>query len=97
MFGIADNHEFLAAIGIEKAPNRDELVASLEELAAQKFTTKLAERLNAEQLEEFNAIEDEKQAADWLNAHVPDFQSLVTEALAEMRDEILTMRATVLG
>ena len=97
MFGIADNHEFLSAIGIEKAPNRDELVASLEELAAQKFTIKLAGRLNTEQLEEFNAIEDEKQAADWLNAHVPDFQSLVTEALAEMRDEILTMRATVLG
>ena len=30
MFDISESHELLAAIGIENAPNRDEIVANLE-------------------------------------------------------------------
>ena len=59
MFGIADNHEFLAALGIENAPNRDVIIANLEKIAQQKLTIKISERLTAAQLEEFNSIVDE--------------------------------------
>ena len=97
MFGIADNHEFLAAIGIENAPNRDEIVANLEDLAQQKLTIKIAEKLTAEQLEEFNNLTDEVTATNWLNANLPDFFDLVTESLAEMKNEILQNKAKVLG
>ena len=97
MFGIMDNHEFLSAIGIENSPNRDAIAASLENLAEQKLTIKLSERLTTEQLAEFNTIKDEQQAAEWLNTNVPDFNELVTASLAEMKDEILSMKATVLG
>lgn len=97
MFGIADNHEFLAAIGIENAPNRDEIVANLENLAQQKLTIKISEKLTAEQLEEFNNIIDEQQAAEWLNANLPNLPDLVTESLSEMKDEILSTEAAVLG
>lgn len=97
MFGIADNHEFLVAIGIEDAPNRDTIVADLEKIAQQKLTIKISEKLTSAQLEEFNNIVDEEQAANWLNTNLPEFPNLVTESLSEIRDEILSTKAAVLG
>lgn len=97
MFGIADNHEFLTAIGIENAPNRDDIVANLEKIAAQKLTIKISEKLSPAQLEEFNNIIDEEQVANWLATNLPDFPNLVTEALSEMKNEILSTKAVVLG
>lgn len=97
MFGIADNHEFLTAIGIENAPNRDEIVARLEKIAEQKLTIKISEKLTPAQLEEFNNIADEEQAFNWLTANLPDLPNLVTESLSEMKDEILSTKAAVLG
>ena len=95
MFGIADNHEFLTAIGIENAPNRDAIVADLERIAQQKLTIKLSDKLTPAQLDEFNGIDDEEQAAKWLNTNLPDLPKLVTESLSEMRDELLSVKAGV--
>ena len=97
MFNIADNHEFLSAIGIENAPNRDEIVANLEKIAQQKLTIKISERLTTAQMEEFNNIADEEQAANWLITNLPDLTDLVTASLSEMKDEILSTKAAVLG
>ena len=97
MFGIADNHEFLAAIGIENAPNRDAIIADLEKIAQQKLTIKISEKLSPAQLEEFNNIVDEEQAANWLNTNLPELPNLVTESLSEMKNEILSTKAAVLG
>lgn len=97
MFGIADNHDFLVAIGIENAPNRDAIVANLEKIAQQKLTIKISEKLSPAQLEEFNSIIDEGQAANWLAINLPDLPNLVTESLSELKDEILSTKAKVLG
>lgn len=97
MFNIADNHEFLSAIGIENAPNRDEIVANLEKIAQQKLTIKISERLTTAQMEEFNNIADEEQAANWLITNLPDLTDLVTASLSEMKDEIISTKAAVLG
>ena len=97
MFGIADNHDFLVAIGIENAPNRDAIVANLEKIAQQKLTIKVSERLSSAQLEEFNNIVDEEQAANWLANNLPEFPNLVTESLSEMKNEILSTKEKVLG
>ena len=99
MFGIAENTEFLKAIGIADAPEdtKAKLIAGIEDLAQKRLVTRLSERLSDEQAEEFGAITDEKQAADWLNTNVPDFQQIVTEVLAGIRDEILLNKAKVVG
>lgn len=97
MFGIADNHEFLAALGIENAPNRDTIIANLEKIVQQKLTIKISEKLTAAQLEEFNNIVDEEQSANWLNNNLPDFSNLVTESVSEMADEIISTKKAVLG
>ena len=49
------------------------------------------------QLEEFNNIVDDEQAANWLANNLPDLPNLVTESLAEMKDEILSTKEKVLG
>ncbi len=97
MFGIADNHEFLTAIGVENAPNRDVIVANLERIAQQKLAIKISERLTPDQLEEFNNINDEEQAARWLAGNLPDLLKLVTESLADMKNEVLATKGMVLG
>ena len=97
MFGIADNHEFLAALGIENAPNRDVIIANLEKIVQQKLTIKISEKLTAAQLEEFNNIVDEEQSANWLNDNLPDLSNLVTESVSEMANEILATKKAVLN
>ena len=97
MFGIAENHEFLAALGIENAPNRDSIVADLERIAQNKLTVKISDCLTPAQLEEFNAIADERESADWIAANLPNIYDLVTEVFSEIRDEFLAEKATILG
>ena len=99
MFGIADNTEFLTAIGIADAPEetKTKLIAGIEDLAQKRLVVKLSERLTDAQAEEFGAITDEKQAADWLKTNVPDFEQIVTEVLSEIRDDILSHKANVVG
>ncbi len=97
MFGIAENHDFLVEIGIENAPNRDAIIANLETLAQQKLILKISEKLTPAQLEEFNSINDEENAANWLNTNLPELPSLVTECLSEMKNEILSTKNTILG
>lgn len=97
MFGIADNTEFLTAIGIADAPEdtKAKLIAEIEDLAQKKLVVALSERLTEVQAEEFGAITDEKQAYDWLMANVPDFQTLVTDILAEIKNDILSHKSTL--
>lgn len=99
MFGIADNMEFLAAIGITDVPEetKSKLIAGIEDLAQKKLVIKLSERLSEAQAEEFSAITDEKQAADWLAANVPDFPQIVTDVLSEIKNDTLEHKANIIG
>jgi hypothetical protein len=99
MFDIANNTEFLTAIGINDASEdvKAKLIAGIENLAQERLITKLSDKLTDEQAEEFGKITDEQQAADWLNANIPEFPSLVTEVFEEIRTEILTRKANVVG
>lgn len=99
MFGIAENKEFLTAIGIANASEdvKAKLIAGLEDLAQQKLVVKISDRLTDQQAEEFEAIADEQQAYNWLIANVPDFLSLVTEVLDEMKRDILENKQKIVG
>ena len=99
MFDIANNTEFLTAIGINNAPEdvKAKLIAGIENLAEQRLITKVSDKLTEEQATEFGNITDEKQAADWLNANMPDFPNLVTEVFEEIKNEILEHKMNVVG
>ena len=99
MFDISNNTEFLTAIGINDAPEdvKAKLIAGIENLAQERLITKVSDRLTEEQAEEFGNITDEQQAADWLNANMPDFPNLVTEVFDEIKTEILEHKMNVVG
>lgn len=99
MFNIANNTEFLTAIGIVNVPEdvKNKLIAGIEDLAKKRLITKISDIITEEQAEEFGAIADEKQAADWLAANVPDFSTLVTEVFEEIKRDIITHKNNVVG
>lgn len=99
MFDIANNTEFLTALGINDAPEdvKTKLIAGIEDLAQQRLVVRLSERLSEDQAEEFGNISDEEQAKNWLAANVPDFESIVTDVLSEIRYEILRQKSEVVG
>lgn len=99
MFDIANNTEFLTALGINDAPEdvKTKLIAGIEDLAQQRLVVKLSERLSEDQAEEFGNITDEEQAKNWLAANVPDLESIVTDVLSEIRYEILRQKSEVVG
>ena len=99
MFDIANNTEFLTAIGINDAPEetKAKLISGIEALAEKRLVAKLSEVMTDEQAEAFGQITDEKQAYNYLMNTVPNFQDLVTEVLTEIKDEILTHQAAVVG
>ena len=99
MFGIANNTEFLQALGINDAPEetKAKLIAGLEDIAKERLVIKLSERLSEEQAKEFGSITDEQQAYDWIMTNVPDFEQIVTDILSDMKFEILRQKAEVVG
>ena len=99
MFDIANNTEFLTAIGINNAPEdvKAKLIAGIENLAEKKLITRLSDIVTDEQAEQFGSITDEQEAANWLNTNIPNFQEIVTEVLAEIKDDIMQHKAAVVG
>lgn len=99
MFNIKDNTEFLTELGINNASEdvKAKLIAGLEDLAKDRLIIKLSERLTDEEAEEFSNITDEQQAHDWLMTKIPDFETLVSDTLSEMKYEILKQKSEVVG
>ena len=99
MFDVANNTEFLTAIGINNAPEdvKQKLIAGIEGLAQDRLVSKISGKVTDEQAEEFGRITDEQQAADWLNKNIPDFPDLVKEVFEEIKFEILEHKLNVVG
>ena len=99
MFGIANNTEFLTAIGINDAPEdvKATLIAGIEDLAQKKLVNKISDVITDEQAEQFGNITDETESYNWLMANVPEFPQMVTDVLSEIKDDILKHKAAVVG
>ena len=99
MFDIANNTEFLEALGINDAPEetKAKLIAGLEDLAKERIVVKLSERLSEDQAKEFGSITDQQQAYDWIMANIPDFEQMVTDVLSDIKFDILRQKAEVVG
>lgn len=99
MFGIANNTEFLTAIGINDAPEETKatLIAGIEDLVKNKLITEMSNRLTEAEAEEFGNIADEDQAYNWLNTHVPDFNDIVKKIISDVQYDILKHKAEAMG
>ena len=99
MFDIANNTEFLTEIGINDAPDdvKAKLIAGIEGLAEKKLVNRIAEIVTDEQAEQFNNITDEQQAVEWLKTNVPNFEEMVKEVFAEIKNDYLQHKAAIVG
>lgn len=99
MFGIANNTEFLKEIGIADAPEetKQTLIAGIENLAQKRLVVKVSDKLTEAQAEEFGRITDDQEAYNWLTRNLPEFQDMIAEVFAEIKQEILTDKAKVVG
>ena len=99
MFDIQNNTEFLTAIGIANAPEdvKAKVIAGIEDLAQKRLVVRISDILTDEQAKQFGSITDEKQAYDWLMTNVPNFNEIVTEVLAEIKNDILAHNAAIVG
>ena len=99
MSGIANNTEFLTAIGINDAPEETKatLVAGIEDLIREKLITEMSNWLSDAEAEEFGNITDEDEAFNWLNSHVPDFNDIVKNIIQDVQYDILKRRAETVG
>ena len=99
MFDVINNTEFLTAIGIANAPEdvKTTLVQGIENLAKDKLIVKISDKITDAQAEEFGNITDEQQAADWLKTNVPDFYNMVKEVFEDIKYDILSRKAEVVG
>ena len=97
MFGIANNTEFLTAIGINDAPEdiKIRLIAGIEDLARKKLVIRVSEVITSEQAEQFNNIKDDAESYNWVMANIPNFQKIVQEVLSEVKDDILRHKESV--
>lgn len=99
MFDIANNTEFLEAIGISDAPDnvKADLIAGIEGLAQKKLVDRISNTITDEQAEQFSNINDETESYNWLMTNIPNFEQIVQEVLSEIRDDILKHKANVVG
>lgn len=99
MFGIAENTEFLTAIGINDAPEdvKAKLIEGIEDLVRDELIIEISDQVTEEQAEEFSHITDEQQAKTWLDQHIPDFGAIITRIVNEIKNDLLTHKTEIIG
>lgn len=58
---------------------------------------KVAEGMDVAKLREFEAIEDDEEAVNWLKVNRPDYKEIVNNTIAEMKAEITANREKILN
>ena len=92
------NEEFLAEMGLSAMPEeqkRDFLEYVQEELEV-RIGERIAKGLTETQLNEFDRITDQNEAAKWLEINRPDYREIVSRTIAEMKEEIRANRSKLL-
>ena len=86
---------FLQEMGLQAMPE-DQKKAFLEYVQEElevRIGERIAKGLSMEQLDEFDAITDPREAAEWLEKNRPDFREIVIRTIEEMKEEIRANRA----
>lgn len=89
------DEQFLQEMGLSAMPE-DEKQAFLD-YVQEELEIRIGERisrgLTETQLNEFDMITDQEEAAKWLEKNRPDYREIVTRTINEMKEEIRENRA----
>lgn len=91
--------KFLADVGLSAMPEevKADFLAFIQEELEIRIGERISRGLSEAQLQEFDAITDQAEAAKWLEVNRPDFREIVERTIAEMKDEIRENRAKLLA
>lgn len=96
------DNSFLESVGLsgmpdeQKAPFLEHLLEELE----MRVGTRLSDGMSDDQLAEFEKLiegRDEEGALSWLEAHRPDYKTVVSEELEKLKQEVSANRDKIIG
>ena len=93
------NRDIFNRLGIhfESEALADAFAAHLLEDLHVRVGASISEGLSREVLDEFDLIEDKKEAHEWLETNRPDYKTIIFKTQAEVRRELLVHRFRIPG
>ena len=93
------DESFLQEMGLSTMPEdqKQKFLAYIQEELEIRIGERISKGLTETQLNEFDMIDDPKEAAKWLEKNRPDYREIVTRTINEMKEEIRANRARLVG
>jgi hypothetical protein len=76
---------------------KQKFLSYIQEELEIRLGERISKGLTETQLNEFDMIDDPKEAAKWLEKNRPDYREIVTRTTNEMKEEIRANRARLIG
>ena len=88
------NEKFLQEMGLSAMPEEQKkrFLAYIQEELEVRIGERISRGLSEEQLREFDMINNQEEAARWLEKNRPDYREIVNRTIAEMKEEIRANR-----
>ena len=93
------DENFLQEVGLAAMPEaqKQSFLDYVQEELEVRIGMKVAEGMDVAKLREFEAIEDDEEAVNWLKVNRPDYKEIVNNTIAEMKAEITANREKILN
>ncbi len=90
--------KFLQEMGLSAMPEeqKQEFLDYIQEELEVRIGERISKGLTEVQLNEFDRITDQAEAAKWLEKNRPDFREIVARTINEMKDEIRANRTKLI-
>ncbi len=92
------DEKFLQEMGLSAMPEEEKqkFLDYIQEELEVRIGERISKGLTEVQLNEFDMIEDQAEAAKWLEKNRPDFREIVTRTINEMKEEIRSNRSKLI-
>ena len=86
-------------MGLQAMPEeqKQDFLNYIQEELEVRIGERISKGLTEVQLNEFDMITDQTEAAKWLEKNRPDYREIVTRTINEMKEEIRANRAKLIG
>ena len=91
--------KFLQEMGLQAMPEdqKQKFLDYVQEELEVRIGERISKGLTEVQLNEFDMITDPLEAAKWLEKNRPDYREIVSRTIEEMKEEIRSNRARLIG
>ena len=93
------DEQFLQEMGLSAMPEaeKQKFLDYVQEELEVRIGERISRGLTEAQLNEFDMITDQEQAAKWIEKNRPDYREIVNRTINEMKEEIRANRAKLVG